>query len=97
MPANYELWKPWEDEFVTEVYPLREWSINGIALKLEREPQAIIHRARKLGIRRPRGLDYDAIARLARDGQELKAIAAKLGYSSQAVRYALKVIKREAA
>ncbi|WP_185858865.1 hypothetical protein [Vreelandella populi] len=36
MPASYELWQEWEDEFVLETYPLREWSIAAIAEKLER-------------------------------------------------------------
>ncbi|MEG3078508.1 helix-turn-helix domain-containing protein [Halomonas sp. 5021] len=97
MPVNYELWQPWEDEFVMEVYPLREWSIPQIAEKLERTHRALEARALKLGVQRPRGLDYDAIARLSKDGLPIRDIAQRLNYSTQAVRYALKVIAREAA
>lgn len=95
MNPAHEPWAEWEDEFVMETYPDRQWSIPQIADKLERTPRALEHRAAKLGVQRPRVLDYDAIAHLSKDGLPIRGIAQQLSYSEPAVRYALKVIARE--
>ena len=81
MPANSELWQSWEDDFLKEVYPLREWSIYQIAEKLERSKRSLTLRASKLGLRRPRRLNYDAISRLSSEGMGINGIARRLNYS----------------
>lgn len=54
-PNGHETWQPWEDEFLMEVYPLKEWSIDLIAEKLERAPTAVQVRASYCGVNRPKG------------------------------------------
>jgi len=52
---GHETWQPWEDEFLMEVYQLKEWSIDLIAEKLERSRDTVIVRASYCGVKRPKG------------------------------------------
>lgn len=98
MPNQFDPWQSWEDDFVIETYPDRSWSVRQIAEKLERTEKAICNRSIVLQVKRPRQrLDYDAIRSLLKQGKNANQISKALGCTSPAVRYALKVIEREAA
>lgn len=88
-----ERWADWENDFLADVYPRREWSIAEIAAKLERSVHSVQIHAATLGIRRPRKLNYDAIRRLDDRGLTPTRIARELGYSRPAVSVALKTIR----
>jgi predicted DNA-binding protein YlxM (UPF0122 family) len=51
MLSTYE---PWEDQFLMEVYPLKEWSMDQIAEKLERSRATVQVRASFCGVKRPK-------------------------------------------
>lgn len=53
-PNGKTPWEPWEDEFLMEVYPLKEWSIDLIAEKLERSRDTVQVRASYCGVKRPK-------------------------------------------
>ncbi|RUR26821.1 hypothetical protein ELY33_17080 [Vreelandella andesensis] len=92
---DYEPWAEWEDEFVTEVYPLASWKIAEIAKKLDRTVDAVVSRAHVLSVKRPpHQLDYDAIWQLWQKGYNYSRIANRLGYLAPSVSYAVKAMQR---
>jgi hypothetical protein len=91
MNTRKDAWEPYEDEFLIEVYPLREWSVETISQKLERTTRAVMQRAVFLEVHRPKErLDYDSIKRLVRDGYSASKIAKDLACTTKGVRDAIK-------
>lgn len=89
-------WEQWEDDFLKDTYPRREWSINQIAAKLERTSKATAHRAATLGYQKPRDrLNRNDIALLREQGMNPHQIAKRLSYTDSAVRYAIRAMARE--
>lgn len=98
MNPKHEPWQPWEEQFLIETYPLREWSAKAIAEKLERTEKAIFKKVFVLKITQPKEpLDRKAISELHNRGLNPYKIAKALGYRCSSVSYVLKVIEREAA